>query len=110
MSVSLRTMFSSEAGIGVRSFKSSRFFDGLAGIMACLFALALTGTGAAAQVNVLTGHNDIARTGQNLNETILTPSNVNSNQFGKLSTQSTDGGILAQPLYVSQVAIPSNGT
>src|SRR5271168_4226279 len=79
--------------------------------LALLATLLLIGGGLVhAQVNVLTQHNDNARTGQNLNETILTPSNVNPNQFGKLFSQSTDGGILAQPLYVSRVAIPNNGT
>ena len=62
------------------------------------------------QVNVVTAHNDIARTGQNLSETILTPANVNPTQFGKLFSQTVAGGIWAQPLYVSQVAIPKKGT
>jgi hypothetical protein len=37
-----------------------------------------------AQTNVVTEHNDAARTGANLNETILTTTNVNVSQFGKL--------------------------
>ena len=74
-----------------------------------LFVLVFMGRAANAQVNVLTAHNDIARTGQNLNETILTPSNVNSNQFGKLFSQSVNSAIAAQPLYVSQVTIPGKG-
>ena len=62
-----------------------------------------------AQVNVLTYHNDNARSGQNLQETILTPANVNQAQFGKLFHQRVDGFVYAEPLYVSNVAIPGKG-
>jgi hypothetical protein len=58
-----------------------------------------------AQTNVLTYHNDNARTGQNLNETILTPSDVNSTNFGKLGFLSVDGLVDAQPLYVSNLTV-----
>jgi len=58
---------------------------------------------------MLTYHNDIGRTGQDLNETILTPSNVNSTQFGKLIAYPVDGAIYAQPLYVQSVTIPNQG-
>jgi hypothetical protein len=56
-------------------------------------------------VNVLTYHNDIGRTGQNLNETILTTSSLNSTNFGKKSFLSTDGLVDAEPLYVSNLNI-----
>lgn len=59
--------------------------------------------------DILTYHNDVGRTGQNLNETTLTPGNVNSAMFGKLGLLEVDGLVDAQPLYASQVAIPGNG-
>jgi hypothetical protein len=60
--------------------------------------------------DVLSYHNDAARTGQDLTETILTTSNVNSAQFGKLGFYPLDGSIDAQPLYASNVATPTMGT
>jgi hypothetical protein len=58
-----------------------------------------------AQVNVTTFHNDIARTGGNTGETVLTPSNVNSYQFGKLFSVMVDGDVYSQPLYLLNVSI-----
>ncbi len=74
---------------------------------AILLALAVRLT--YAQVSVLTYHNDLARTGQNLAETALTPAAVSSTRFGKLFTQPLDGVVYAQPLYVPGVTIPSRG-
>ncbi len=45
------------------------------------------------------------RTNVDSSETILTTSNVNSTQFGKLFTQNVDGYIFAHPLYVSGLMI-----
>jgi hypothetical protein len=55
--------------------------------------------------DVLTYHNDRARTGQNLNETILNTSNVNMTTFGKLFILPADGKVDAQPLYVSNLTM-----
>ncbi len=52
-----------------------------------------------------TYHNDVARTGANLTESVLTLSNVNSSSFGLLRVLSADGKVDAQPLYLSQLAI-----
>ena len=57
--------------------------------------------------DVSTYHYDNARTGQNQNESTLTPANVNSNSFGKLNFFSVDGKVDAQPLYVSNVNVAS---
>jgi hypothetical protein len=62
-----------------------------------------------AQVSVLTWHNDNARSGQNLSESILTPANVNSSTFGKLFTITVDGKVDAQPLYVPSLNLRATG-
>ena len=63
-------------------------------------------TGAITQgSDVLTYKNDVARTGQNLAEKILTPANVSSGSFGKLRFLKTDGKVDAQPLYLSALSV-----
>jgi len=57
------------------------------------------------QVSVVTYHNNLARTGENLNETFLTKANVNPSQFGKLLSLPVDGQVYAQPLYLPSVPI-----
>jgi len=59
--------------------------------------------------NVTTYHNDNARGGQNLSETILTLSNVISSGFGKLFVIAVDGKVDAQPLYLAKLTIPNQG-
>ncbi len=61
------------------------------------------------QVNITTERYDNSRTGANLNETVLTTSNVNSAQFGKLYSYVVDGSVQAQPLYLSNLTIPGQG-
>ena len=55
--------------------------------------------------DVITYKNDLARTGQNLTEKTLSPTNVNSANFGKLRFLSTDGKVDAQPLYLSALNV-----
>ena len=55
--------------------------------------------------DVTTYHNDVARTGQNTTETILTQANVNSATFGLLRNLMVDGRVDAEPLYLSQLSI-----
>ena len=57
-----------------------------------------------------TYHNDNARDGQNQGEIVLNPSNVNPAQFGKLFSYTVDGQVYAQPLYVANVNMGSQGT
>jgi hypothetical protein len=71
--------------------------------------LAFTVLGAQCQVSVPTYHYDNNRTGQNLHETILTPSVVNQSTFGKLFYHPVDGQIYAQPLYLPNIVIPKQG-
>lgn len=56
-------------------------------------------------ISVLTQHNDNTRAGWNANETALTTSNVNGQQFGKVFTLPVDDEVYAQPLVVGHVSI-----
>ncbi|HTB81392.1 MAG TPA: chitobiase/beta-hexosaminidase C-terminal domain-containing protein [Opitutaceae bacterium] len=51
--------------------------------------------------DVLTDHGNVARTGVQPSESILTPQNVNQTTFGKRFSLAVDGYVYAQPLYVS---------
>ncbi len=61
-------------------------------------------------VNVTTWHNDLTRQGDNTQETILTPANVNSANFGKLFSYNITGQAYAEPLYVSNLNMGALGT
>lgn len=72
-----------------------------------LLALLLIAVPAQA-VDVLTSRNDLARSGVNAAERTLTPASVSANRFGKLWTLYADGQIVAQPLYVSNLAVDTS--
>ncbi len=114
------------AAAGVGGFAGSVGQSGAAGASAAGAAGASAGSGgttasagsagsagsggdAAALVNVLTQHNDIARSGTNLKETALTPTNVATPAFGKRFVRAVDDQIYGQPLVVSGVDVPAKG-
>src|SRR5580693_4666663 len=59
---------------------------------------------------VTTSQYNNSRTAATLHEKILTPQNVNAQQFGKLGAFKVNGAVYAQPLYVPAVPIPGKGT
>src|SRR4051812_2117443 len=82
-----------------------RFIRACASIAFVCSASCLTLRGA----DVLTFHNDLARTGLNSNETTLTSRNVGSPSFRLLRSLAVDGQVYAQPLYASSVPVISGG-
>jgi hypothetical protein len=66
--------------------------------------LALVALPAFAQIT--TSQYDNQRTRANLNETILTPKNVNALKFGKVGAFQVDGPVYAQPLHVPGLDVP----
>jgi hypothetical protein len=83
---------------------SSVSVTGVSGALTHTATLTLT-VAAPVGVNVTTYHNDNSRDGLNASETTLTPANVSSATFGKLSMLSVDGLVDAEPLYLSAVTI-----
>ena len=81
------------------------------------YTVTATAAGASANATVYvtnyagmyTYHYDNSRTGVNLSETVLSPSNVNSSSFGKLTSYALDGLTYASPLYVPNVNVPGQG-
>jgi hypothetical protein len=67
--------------------------------------LTIAGAPPPAGTDVLTYKNDLNRSGQNLNESTLTPANVTSSTFGLLRNLPVDGKVDAQPLYISQLNV-----
>ncbi|HET9177965.1 MAG TPA: pyrrolo-quinoline quinone [Terriglobia bacterium] len=78
-------------------------------MLACLLLVSAGELPRPAQAQVATSQYDNSRTGSNQRETVLTPRNVNANQFGKLFSMPVDGSIYAQPLYVPRIEIPGKG-
>ena len=76
---------------------------------AVLFMVVVALAGLARAQRVITSQYDNARTGANLNETRLTPRNVNVQHFGKLFALHVDGDVYAQPLFLGGVEIPGKG-
>jgi len=76
-----------------------------------IFCLGLASTlhAQAGVLAVLTQHNNAARTGANLSETLLSTRSVTPKTFGKLGTLVVDGYLYAQPLYVQNVRVPGKG-
>jgi hypothetical protein len=79
-----------------------------AGLVLAFLAFVLIAVSGVAQVT--TSQYDNARTGATLHERILTPQNVNAQQFGKIGAFKVDGPVYAQPLFVPSVEIPGKGT
>src|SRR5271170_7461588 len=89
--------------------QGSRRLGRYAGFLRLIVVVCLSVTSARSQVNVVTQHNDIGRTGQNTQETLLTPQTVNATSFGKLFSDVVDGTVYAQPLYMSNVTTSHKG-
>jgi hypothetical protein len=54
---------------------------------------------------VYTYHNDLARSGTNTQEYLLTPASLSSGAFGKLFSCTVDGAIYTQPLWVANLTV-----
>ena len=75
--------------------------------MATLGLVSLFGVGTAVASDVLTNHNNVARTGLVSDETVLTPANVAGLKI--LFQKTLDGQVYAQPLCIANQLVYKNG-
>jgi hypothetical protein len=92
-------LYSAPSAIGAHTISATSVAVPASSVQAALTVINVS------QTAVLTYHNDDARDGAYLEEVSLTPSNVNSTQFGKLTSYPVDGQVYAQPLYLPQISI-----
>ncbi len=81
-------------------------FTGTSGALTHTASLTLTvqsATTTTVAPDITTFHDDVARDGLNAQETILTLTNVNSTQFGKIGFDTVNGLVDAEPLYLANV-------
>ncbi len=98
------TVLTASSGTAVST--STVTFTGVSGSLSHAASLALTVQPTVSTTNapdITTYHDDIARDGLNAQEIILTLSNVNSTQFGKIGFDAVDGLVDAEPLYLANV-------
>ena len=98
------------ASSGAGASTGTLTFTGTSGTLSHTAALVLTvqpvsSPGGPTVPDVTTYHYDLARDGLNAQETILTPANVNSSQFGKIGFDAVDGKVDAEPLFLVNVTI-----
>jgi len=103
----------SSAAVEKMSGTSFRWFSALLCVTGLIVLITRCGGGSTQALDpkgdVLTYHNDNLRTGENLQETVLTRKNVNSTGFGKLFSYPVDGAIYSQPLYVKNLPMGALG-
>jgi hypothetical protein len=103
----VRVRRSVRRGVAIEIFASRK-------MAAALAVLVISAGRLTAQTNIVTQHYDIARSGANTTETILTPARVDGLTFGKLFRYSVDAPVYAEPLYVAGITMgagtPQAGT
>jgi hypothetical protein len=95
------------------SQRSRQLFASCIEMAILLFVVGTLASFAFAQTSLTTSRGDNTRSAADTNETLLTPGNVNKNNFGRLFSVPVDYEVLAQPLYVPNVLIntgPYQGT
>ena len=76
--------------------------------MLLVICILLLSNSVVSQINVLSNHNNLRRTGWNDKESVLNTQNVSPSTFTKLFTKSVDDQIYAQPLIITKVSIAGN--